>query len=640
MNKCSICMSTKYDALFSSCEHCICAGCLHKEIFSNFSLFMNTENSEEQMCMNCVICNEGEFLINKNAIYQVLESLNNPKEEIHICGKCPEDLQSGFFVFCKTCKLKLCQTCFFNHPQEHIFTKNPKPINTNCYTHSDQSLLFECRTCCKPICLVCQTLDHKGHRVVYIKDAIVEIKEKISKKLAYDSYENFNLNFREEQNKIKDDIKQKSKEFTNKIENIIAELFEIISNYKNKISIFEEKFKNSTINLNILYKNFYEDLQNTRDEDYLNLYLLSKLQDDYGRINLTKHFGNFNFSIGSETSIQLNKIIEELLGFINPPVPIIPKNPPVPIISKNLEYKKINSTQIDEFKSSSNLLEASDNHILVADLKGLDLYELTNNNSLNMKKQVSFPIILTKPPVLLQLENGEFVLGSEKLEIYDTNLNILDEIHLNNEIHINENIYDDIQILCLCNTTEKSIVVGFRNGNIKIFNRNNVHRKFSEVINLKGHAHDVSSLIYLNNQEYLLSGSLGEIKIWNLSQQNTPIKTLLGLKDYVNSLISLNDEYVASCCKDIKIWSIYDKFECVKTISMQWDSINLKSIGQNLIVFSSRGKKFKFWKTEHPYNCLETYDEDSEIENLLVTRNYSIVTLTKDNKLNIWKSSS
>jgi hypothetical protein len=40
----------------------------------------------------------------------------------------------------------------------------------------------------------------------------------------------------------------------------------------------------------------------------LNLYLLSKLHDDYGRINLTKHFGNFNFSIGSETSIQLNKI--------------------------------------------------------------------------------------------------------------------------------------------------------------------------------------------------------------------------------------------------------------------------------------------------------------------------------------------
>ena len=102
---------------------------------------------------------------------------------------------------------------------------------------------------------------------------------------------------KEEQNKIKDDIKQKSKDFTNKIENIIAELFEIISNYKNKISIFEEKFKNSTINLNILYKNFYEDLQNTRDEDYLNLYLLSKLHDDYGRINLTKQYKIFGLRL-------------------------------------------------------------------------------------------------------------------------------------------------------------------------------------------------------------------------------------------------------------------------------------------------------------------------------------------------------
>jgi hypothetical protein len=646
MDKCSICCSKKYEMVFSTCGDCICAGCLHKEIFFNYGQFMKVVNPNEEITMKCVICNIGDFLLNKNTIYQVLGSLENIKEEIPKCGKCPESLRNKVILYCKDCKIFLCQNCFTAHPSEHTLTKNlnVKTNNNFCTIHSEQTLMYDCKTCSKPICQVCETIHHQGHQITYIKDAYKEKKEKIYKKLPFSTFEKFNTHLQEEKIKIQDDLKKKSKEFTDNIESLISQLNEMIFSYKNKIALFEENFKISTYNLKILFKRFYEDLLNTPDEDYLNLYILSKLPDDYGKIDLRESTYKNNISISSSVNIQLLKLKDELknikeISFSSNSVMNSQKNSSKDFkfdsikneinIPFNLNYKKIESIQFNDIIST--FLEIENNLILGASFNNLYLFELSNN-SLKLLKNISLKKNLLNTPALLQLENGSIVHGGDKLNIYDKNLNIVEEIHLNNKL--NEN-----HILSLCRISEKSFAAGFNKGCIKILTKRNSNQKYSEETSLTNHINDVTSLLYLINPQYLLSGSLGEIKFWKLSQQSTPIKTLIGHRNYVKSILYLNDEMFASCCRDIKIWSIKDDFRCLKTINAHWDIINsLKLIRNNYIITPSSEKKFKIWNAKEPYECLGDYKEDSEINNLLVMKNSLIVTATNDKKINIWKS--
>jgi hypothetical protein len=631
---------------------------------------MKVENPEEEITMKCVICNIGDFLLNKNTIYQVLGSLENIKEEIPKCGKCPEGLNNKVILYCKDCKIFLCHYCFTAHPSEHTLTKNlnVKTYNNLCTIHSEQTLMFECKTCSKPICLICEKIGHQGHQFSYIKDAYKEKKEKINKKLPFTTFEKFNTHLQEEKIKIQDDLKKKSKEFTDNIESLIFLLNELIYSYKNKIALFEENFKISTYNLKVLFKRFYEDLLNTPDDDYLNLYILSKLPDDYGKINLNQSININNISISSSVNIQLLKLKDELknikeISFTSNPVMNSRKisskdntcdkndkndkhgnsifiHPALdlsrnPIINEmsipfNPNYKKIESIQFNDIIST--FLEIDNNLILGASFNYLYMFKLSiNNNSLKLLKNIPLKKNLLNPPALLLLDNGNIVHGGDKLNIYDKYLNFVGEIHLNNNLNENHN-------LSLCRISEKSFAAGFNKGCIKILTRNS-NQKYCEEHSLTNHINDVTSLLYLINPEYLLSGSLGEIKIWKLSQQSTPIKTLIGHRNYVKSIIYLNNEMFASCCRDIKIWSIKDDFKCLKTINAHWDIINsLKLIGNNYIITPSSEKNFKIWNARDPYECIGGYKENSEINNLLVTKNSIILTATNDKNINIWKS--
>jgi hypothetical protein len=657
MDKCSICFKTKYEMVFSStCEHCICDGCLPKEIFFNYGQFMKVENPNEEITMKCVICNIGEFLLTKNTIYQVLSSLKIIKEDSPNCGKCPEGLNFKVILFCSNCKIFLCQNCFTNHPSEHTLTKNlnVKTNNILCTLHSEQTLMFECKTCSMPICLICEKIGHQGHQLSYIKDAFRDKKEKIYKQLPFSTFEKFNTHLQEEKIKILDDLKRKSKEFTDNIESLISELHEIIFSFKNKITLFEENFKISTYNLQILFERFYEDISNTSEEDYFNLNILSKLPDDYGKINLNQSFNLDNFSISPALNNKLLNLKDELkimkdISFTsnsnmtmssqinhsnenkNDIVHSTPdvQNSNINVINSfyNPNYEKISSIEFND--NISALLQIDDNLILGTSFKNLFLFEITSDYSFKLIKNISYKKNLLNPPALLLLDDN-IVYGGDKLEIYYLNLNIVEEIHLNEQLN-------EKHISSLCRISEKSFAAGFSNGCIKIFTKNTSNQKFSEEICLTSHINEVTSLLCLENKNILLSGSLGEIKIWNLSQQTTLMQTLIGHKSFVNSLISLNDEMFASSCRDIKIWSIKDNFNCVKTINAHWDTLNsLKLLNSNYIITPSSDGKFKIWNAEEPYKCLRTYNESSGINFLLVMNNSTIVTSTKDNKINIW----
>jgi WD40 repeat protein len=124
------------------------------------------------------------------------------------------------------------------------------------------------------------------------------------------------------------------------------------------------------------------------------------------------------------------------------------------------------------------------------------------------------------------------------------------------------------------------------------------------------------------------------------------IKKLTGHSNSVFSLISLNDETIASGSRgEIKIWSIKadTNIECIKTIKAHENEngnknrnnfVFLQKFGNDFMVSKSKDE-FIIWDVKN-YNYLKTYKEDSFIQRLIVTGDNKIITATKENFVNVW----
>jgi WD40 repeat protein len=200
----------------------------------------------------------------------------------------------------------------------------------------------------------------------------------------------------------------------------------------------------------------------------------------------------------------------------------------------------------------------------------------------------------------------------------------------------------------LCNISDLSFAVGFSEGTIKIYSKNN--KKYQSK-DYKIHIGTVKSLLYLPQQNLLLSGSDDKtINIFSLSEEKS-IKRLIAQKNWVTSLILLNDETFASGSNGfIKIWSIKEKtrieisflFINIIKASEYPDDIYLNILGNDFIVSKSYGAEFKIWDVKN-YECIKTVTgkDDSSLVELIVTKNKNtnIITVTKNNKINLWKIS-
>lgn len=315
MDKCSICRCSNKECIMASCNHSICAGCIHKEIFFNYITFISAEKLSDELKIICIICNKGTFKSTKKKIFELLDSLKNIKEDKPQCGTCNAGSNNQVKLFCIDCKLFSCNECEDSNHADHTFTKNLKKLvyNNKCLIHSEENLKLDCKTCSIPICLICEKLNHQGHQMDYIKEAYAKKKEKRLNNLTnLDNYDEFCTNLDREKTLIKNSLNEKSQDFTKKIQNIISSLQIIFSSFKDQTWQIEENLNLSVDNIKILYKKFFEDLNNIKEEDYMNLYLLNKLPEKYEKIILKEKIDEKYKTTILKLNSELEKFKEEI----------------------------------------------------------------------------------------------------------------------------------------------------------------------------------------------------------------------------------------------------------------------------------------------------------------------------------------
>jgi WD40 repeat protein len=301
-----------------------------------------------------------------------------------------------------------------------------------------------------------------------------------------------------------------------------------------------------------------------------------------------------------------------------------------------LPNKKYTTTHVQNFKRCfsfkfideiNGLLELCDGTIPCWTKKEIKLLKLDEDNleliksfNVNNADRWIFPIEQKKGDIIFKGSPKELTICDKKFK----------EISRFKESSV---------IKSLCNISNVSFAIGFEDGSLKIYliNSNTQEHVFYQYNN---HSKAVLSLLFIPKQNYLLSGSSDKtINIMCLSKRKL-IKTLFAHSEWVSSLLSLNDETFASGSEgEIKIWSIKEDIQCIKTIiayeGICW-GVYLNLLGNDFMISRIGDHEFKIWDLK-TYQCLKTYEEDSRIRELIVTKNNEIITITESNEVNVWR---
>jgi len=123
---------------------------------------------------------------------------------------------------------------------------------------------------------------------------------------------------------------------------------------------------------------------------------------------------------------------------------------------------------------------------------------------------------------------------------------------------------------------------------------------------LRGHTNDVPSITVISDEK-LISGSNCEIKVWDV-ESGTCFQTFnVGHTSYINSIVKISNEKIASCDQDgkIMIWNL-DNGERLKTIDAHSGIIwRLVKLSNTQIISCSDDKTIKVWDIETGI-CLKT----------------------------------
>ena len=143
---------------------------------------------------------------------------------------------------CVDCKAHYCRSCFEishkspllrHHTKQMIdqaLKQNTVNKNVFCTVHANELVKLNCRACNKMICLICKSLDHAGHKVEEISEAINRVSSILqnNKRFYEKSLENIretDKNIREFQNykvgglkTTRDIVNQKHDEIVSKLE--------------------------------------------------------------------------------------------------------------------------------------------------------------------------------------------------------------------------------------------------------------------------------------------------------------------------------------------------------------------------------------------------------------------------------------
>jgi hypothetical protein len=331
--------------------------------------------------------------------------------------------------------------------------------------------------------------------------------------------------------------------------------------------------------------------------------------------NSTNKFIILNFNLKKIIFSYLSRRDQKTIYWLNKKLRNLLPDSPLTINIDNL--RKCWSYKIDS--EPFRFLELNDGTIACFTKKEINLFQITNNNNLELIKTLPIESYSIRcPPILF--ENGEIIFQSTDKDLtrLDKDFNFIES-------------YKEPHITSFCKISESSFAVGslFR---IKIYSKNQNTQKNDTYKKYEYYLQSVYSIIYLPINNCLLIGALKYIHVLSLSEGKT-IKTFYNKKGCITSLVSLNDEIFANFgFREIKIFSIKadTSIECIKTISKPkgMDRTILKQHVNNFMVVNSSKYEFAILDLKS-YEFLKTYKEDSRIETLIVTKNNNIIIATR-----------
>jgi len=154
---------------------------------------------------------------------------------------------------------------------------------------------------------------------------------------------------------------------------------------------------------------------------------------------------------------------------------------------------------------------------------------------------------------------------------------------------------------------------------------------------LKGHKNSVSSLLFIKENKYLISGSKDKtIKIWDYTQNYKCIKTIntlnspiLSLKyNYIN--YNINKNILIISCEDGYIYFIdINLIKIVKSIQFPRYTVNDFEVDNSQIYIAGNDHKIRIWnfkeRTKEILNCYQnniTSLIKFDFENIIIAGSY------------------
>jgi hypothetical protein len=194
--------------------------------------------------------------------------------------------------------------------------------------------------------------------------------------------------------------------------------------------------------------------------------------------------------------------------------------------------------------------------------------------------------------------------GTKYINIYDTELKLLTQISTDN-------------LTSIGNYSKNSIITGYSDGLIKIFNMTT----FNQENSLKTDIYPINCILYLSNQNTVISGS-NNLNVYDLKNKKL-LKTLL--THPVKSLTLLFNNKFASCSKSfIRIWRIDDDYKCIMKIETDSPDYRIRQLDEDNIVKISDKGVLEIWSLKQS-RCVKTITDEILNSNFIVLRNDLLV---------------
>lgn len=178
---CGICLSRYTNPKVLPCLHTFCQVCLSNYI------------PEESLSVSCPVCRQQSILpVDGVKALQTNFFITNVMDVVsqtEVCGICNEESCKPVSR-CTDCDKYLCEKCIIPHREDdnlktHVlvnvtaFTSsgdNEGPISLTCPNHEGNPLQFYCTGCETGVCQDCTSVEHIGHGIISVAEAVKEHK--------------------------------------------------------------------------------------------------------------------------------------------------------------------------------------------------------------------------------------------------------------------------------------------------------------------------------------------------------------------------------------------------------------------------------------------------------------------------------